>query len=94
MQYISTLARQRATSVWGVLMAATLISWTLGTHHDSLIGDRRIAAIAVVAIAFIKVYFVGIDFMELRHAPRALRLVFNAWIVITAATVGALFLWA
>jgi hypothetical protein len=46
----------------------------------------------VLVIAFAKTWAVGRWFMELRFAPRALRLAFDGWVVVAGATVVALYL--
>ena len=74
--------------VFPTLILATLSSWLLGVEGStsSLIGC------AVVAIALIKVRLVGLHFMELRNAPPVLRGAFEAYVVITGATLLALYL--
>ncbi|HTK66474.1 MAG TPA: cytochrome C oxidase subunit IV family protein [Pseudonocardia sp.] len=92
--YLPVLLRQRATAAWAVLMLATVISWSLGTHHGPALHDPRFAATGVIVIAFIKVHLVGRHFMELREAPRALVLWFDGWVVAVCAVVAGLYLWA
>lgn len=71
---------------WLALIGATLIAWWLGeTIHDAQ-GDMRIAVAGVIATAFVKVWLVGFQFMELRHAPRWLRHGFDLWVVAIAIT--------
>ena len=36
--------------------------------------------------------FVGAEFMELRHAPLALRVAFDAWVIVVAAALLGLYL--
>jgi hypothetical protein len=45
------------------------------------------ATVAIVIIAFIKVSFVFLDLMELRHAPLSLRLTFELWAVLVGSTI-------
>ena len=47
--------------------------------------DARMAGSAILVIAFIKVRFVILDFMELRHAPRMLRSIAELWVAGMAA---------
>lgn len=68
--------------VWLALMLATAVSWWLGADHG--VGVEE-ATIAVLTVAFIKVRFIGMYFMELRHAPPALRLLFEGWVVVVWA---------
>ena len=81
---MSGLLRDTATRVWLLLMAATIVTtWVLS--KDGL--PTRMATVAIVVIAAVKVRLVLLHFMELRHAPLPLRLVFEAW---TLAVTGAI----
>jgi hypothetical protein len=75
---------RRIGVVWGVLVLATAVSWLTGTEF----GNRSdtAATAALLAVAFFKVRLVGLHFMDLRGAPRGLRLWFEAYIAIVAAT--------
>lgn len=75
--------RQRITVVWFGLVLATLLSWLLSSEHvfDSATA-RTLTTVAILGVAFVKVRYVGLDFMELRHAPRALRVVFDVWMLV------------
>jgi hypothetical protein len=87
MSTLTSLLRTRATVVWLGLICATLISWTLGTDHG--VADHRLASTLIMLVAFTKVRFVGLYFMELRDAPAPLRLVFEGYcVVIFAAVLG------
>jgi Prokaryotic Cytochrome C oxidase subunit IV len=87
---VTALLLNRIMVVWLALIAATLVSWWLGTDHG--IDDARIVSVGVLLAAFVKVRFVGMYFMELRNAPIALRLIYEGWCVVVCATVIALFL--
>ena len=70
--------RLRITYVWLALIVATALSWQFG--HGMGFGEQyQYGTLAVLVITFIKVRFVYIDFMELRTAPPALKLLFDAW---------------
>lgn len=84
---MSELLRHRTSAVWAVLVAATGLSWVLGSSHGTEGGSVTAATAVVLAIAFLKARYVGLDFMELRHADRRLRLAFEAWILVVGATV-------
>ncbi len=90
----SSILRHRTTVVGLLLILATLASWWIGTDHGWFSdGDGvTVASVAVLAVAFVKIHFVGADFMELRAAPLALRRAFLLWLVLTAAIVIGLFL--
>lgn len=61
--------------VWAGLMAATMLSFWLGTDHGITSDSAR--NVLLLAVAFVKVRFVGLYFMELKDAPWALRGIFE-----------------
>lgn len=83
------LLRTRATVTWLMLVAATVLSWAVGAEH----GTGSMVAVVVLAIAAIKVRYVGLDFMELRHAPIPLRAAFECYCVGMWALLSGLYLW-
>ena len=83
------LVRNRAGLSWLVLVAATVVSWAVGAEH----GTGSMVAIVVLAIAAIKVRLVGLDFMELRHAPIPLRAFFEAYCFVVWAVLSGLYHW-
>jgi phosphate/sulfate permease len=72
-----SFVRNRAGASWLVLIAATLLSFALGADH----GTGSLMVVVVLGIAAIKVRLVGLDFMELRHAPVPLRVAFEVYCV-------------
>mgnify|MGYP000884398785 CR=1 FL=1 len=84
------MLRSRVTLVWLILVGATGLSWALG--HGIGIADPRRAGAAILVIAFLKVRWVLLDFMELRGAPRALRLAAESWVVVACAVLVVLHL--
>jgi cytochrome c oxidase subunit IV len=86
---MTALARTAVTPVWFFLVAATVVSWLLGADYGP--GNHTAATVSVMAVAFIKVRFVGLYFMELRHAPLALRLAFEAWTLLFVILVIAMY---
>jgi Prokaryotic Cytochrome C oxidase subunit IV len=85
----STLFHARSTYVWVGLVAVTIVSWAVGAEH----GVGSAVAIIVLALALIKVRFVGLDFMELRTAPLVLRAVFEGYCVILWMVLAGMYLW-
>jgi hypothetical protein len=79
----------RAGLSWLILIAATLISFTVGAEH----GAGAAIVVVVLGIAAIKVRLIGLDFMELRHAPIPLRAIFEAYCVLLWAVLSGLYLW-
>ena len=80
-------APARVAVVWVVLLAATLLSWESAHSADGY----RLASAVVLLIAFLKARLIGLEFMELRTAPRALRFIFEAWVVVACGTLLALY---
>lgn len=76
---MSARVPMRTTVVWLGLIAATCVTWWLGTGHAGHGATWELSVL--IAVAFGKVYLVGDEFMELRHAPRPLRIVFGAWVI-------------
>jgi len=85
---LARLVRLPAFVPWAVLVGLTVFSWWLGDGH----GPVEFAAVAVLIVAFFKVSVVGAHFMELRHAPLALRLIFNAWCAVVCVALIVLYL--
>jgi Prokaryotic Cytochrome C oxidase subunit IV len=80
--------RNRAGLSWVVLIAATLVSYAVGVEH----GVGAAIIVVVLAIAAIKVRLVGLDFMELRHAPIPLRTLFEGYCVLLWTVLSGLYL--
>jgi hypothetical protein len=83
------LLKNRAGASWLFLVAATVVSWAVGAEH----GTGSMVAVLVLGIAAIKVRLVGLDFMELRHAPIPLRAAFEGYCVAMWAVLSGLYLW-
>jgi hypothetical protein len=78
------LIRTAATPVWLGLMAATALSvWVGGAHGTTVL---------VLAVAFVKVRFIGAYFMELREAPPLLRFAFEGWCLLIGALTIVMYL--
>ena len=88
---MTTLLRTPASIVWLVLVAATAFSWSLGTEHGLGSDAQELASIAILAVAFIKVRFIGLYFMELRESPVVLRGLFEGYCVVVGTLVMSLF---
>jgi len=80
-------SEKRLILLWAVLVAITALSW--GSAHN--FAGPRWQGVVVILLALVKVRFVILDFMEVRHAPKALRLALEGWVVvISLALVGML----
>lgn len=85
-----SLLRYRFTIVWVLLVAATVVSFWIGTEHG--ISSDAGRALIILAIAFVKVRYVGLYFMDLRGAPLALRGIFEAYCVAVCLAMMAVYL--
>ena len=75
-------AYRRIALIWVALVVATVLSW--GIRFEDAHGGpaaRTLTTLAILSVAFVKIHYVGMDFMELRHAPLALRLCFHVWTI-------------
>lgn len=86
---LSTLLKSRIGAVWIGLIVATLISWRIGTDHGV---HASLATAIVLVVAFVKVRFVGMYFMELRHAPAWLRVAFEAYCLLVCTALIVMYL--
>ena len=82
-----SLLRERVTVVWLGLMVLTCVT-TWGLSKDLF--SPAVAVVGIFLIAAIKVRYVMLDFMELREAPIPVRVAFEAWPVVVAAMILAL----
>ncbi len=79
-----SLLRERATRVWlGLIVLTVLTTWVLSKD----LASPAAAVTGTFLIAAVKVRFVMLDFMELRDAPVAARVVFQGWIVVVTALI-------
>lgn len=84
-----SILRDPVTLVWAVLMLATVAStWWLSKDAVA----PMTGSIAIFLIAGWKVRLVLLWFMELRHAPRPWRIVFELWVAAATLAVLGLYL--
>ncbi len=83
-----TMALQRfffsnsANSIaWLALMAATGLAWWFGRAVQSAHGDVNAEVAGIIAVAAVKIWIVGFQFMEIKAAPKVLRYGFAAWLI-------------
>jgi hypothetical protein len=82
----------RTTAIWLILILASFLTWWLGTNDSRDQLSDRVMIAAVVVIAFLKAYLVGMEFMELRGAPAVLRGLLTGWVGLLAVAVTTLYL--
>ncbi|MFV2174071.1 cytochrome C oxidase subunit IV family protein [Actinomadura sp. LOL_016] len=90
-----TLRRDRRAILvaWAALSAATVLAWLLSpgeSRAETTVGKELVAA--VVVLGLIKCRLIISYFMEVRHAPRRLRLATDAWLAVLWTTLLAIYL--
>ena len=82
------------TYAWLILSAITVISWWLAPGHA---GGHAVASVpitvAVVLLGFVKGRMIIRYFMEVRTAPRWLKVTTDAWLTVLWATILAIYLY-
>ena len=73
----------RLIATWLVLVATTGLSWDLCHGAQNL--TPQAAGAAIIVIAFVKIRFVMLQFMELQHAPTLMRIACELWITVVCA---------
>lgn len=71
------LIYSRRTLIWLLLAGTTVLSWGMG--HGAGFSDSRFASSSIILLAMIKIRYVILEFMELRHAPLPARIVAEVW---------------
>jgi hypothetical protein len=89
---MSRILHNRATLVWLILVLATGVSWWTGVNERrNIVQDVTFVSALILLIAFVKIRFVLLYFMELRRSPLLLRMLFEAWVVIVFGTLAGLY---
>lgn len=90
----STAARP-VTIAWLALSAITVVSWWLAPGHSG--AGPAVASVpitvAVVLLGFIKGRLIIRYFMEVRAAPRWLKIATDTWLTVLWVAVLAIYLW-
>lgn len=76
----------RASLIWLALMVLTVASWLLGTGLNTHFFGIHAEGSAILILAMIKARMIINNFMEVRHAPTALKLCCDAWTIAVAAS--------
>lgn len=76
-------ASKAITYAWLVLTAITIASWWLAPGHSGAVAVPNVAiTVAVVVLGFIKGRLIIRYFMEVRTAPRWLKVATDAWLAV------------
>ncbi|WP_431239224.1 cytochrome C oxidase subunit IV family protein [Mycolicibacterium aichiense] len=82
------------TAVWVVLCVITVVSWWLSPAHTATASVASLPiTIAVVVLGIVKSRLIIRYFMEVRTAPRWLRMATDAWLAILWLGVLAIYLY-
>jgi Prokaryotic Cytochrome C oxidase subunit IV len=81
----------RLVIVWLVLIAATLLSAGIGGAHGLARSGGGAVTAVVLAIAFGKVAAVVFNYMDVRRAPRALKILWGAWLAIVLTVLTGIY---
>ena len=86
-------ARRLATA-WVVVVVFTLIYLVIDHTVDDggVLGASTVATIAAISLALLKVRIIMREFMDVRHAPRILRTVTDALVIVMAAALFGTYL--
>lgn len=82
---MSTSVRGNLTWVWLLLLVITAGSWAMGTHWLGPKEGGVLALAAVLALSLVKMRLVILHFMEVQHAPAAIRYLCGAWLIVLFA---------
>lgn len=81
-------ARNRYLAIWLLLAAITAVSWWAGARGiGAADGADAQVTLGVVLMACLKCRFVMREYMEVRIAPRWLRLSCDAWLIALLVTI-------
>ena len=66
------------TGAWFLLIAVTMLAWWLAEGEQKMAGATTTA---IFITAFVKIWIIGYQFMELKVAPAFLRYGFLLWLI-------------
>lgn len=76
-----THLRSPLTVVWALLTLVTVVSWLTARDGGSAHVVNATVTVVVLLIAAVKAHLVIWHFMEVRYAPRWLRVTTSAWLI-------------
>ena len=91
---MTNILRLWETRIWLMLVIATGMSWWMSTSLSPSPAMSHVQiTLGVLTLTFIKVWLVMRSFMEINHAPLALRLIGDGWVLIVGSLVTLMY-WA
>lgn len=82
---MTTYLRSPLTIVWAVLTTVTIVSWLTARDGGAAHVLNAGVTVAVLLIAAVKTSLVIWHFMEVRHAPRWLKVTTGSWAIVLFA---------
>lgn len=79
---------RRVTLVWMLLLGITFASFVVGVEQGA--GVASAAPVVIIGLALCKVRLIGLHFMDVRVAPRPLRLIFETYVLAVFVTLATL----
>lgn len=86
---LSRVLSDRQTAVWMLLVAATVLTATVGLEQH---GGSTPVGLLLLAIAFVKSRLVALHFMEIRDAPVPLRILVEGYVAVTFVALVVIYL--
>ncbi|MET7768291.1 cytochrome C oxidase subunit IV family protein [Nocardia sp. NPDC005366] len=88
------ISTRTITVIWLALSAITLLSWWLAPGHSGEPAvPSTVVTLAVVVLGAVKGRMIIRYFMEVRAAPRWLRLATDGWLLVLWSAIFAVYLW-
>jgi cytochrome c oxidase subunit IV len=82
---VTTYIRNPLTIVWALLVTVTIVSWLTARDGGAAHVVNPTVTVIVLLIAAVKTLLVMWHFMEVRHAPRWLKVTTSSWLVALVA---------
>jgi hypothetical protein len=78
---------KRLVTAWGVVVALTVIYLIIdrSADGDGVLRANTVASVAAIALALVKLRIILREFMDVRHAPRVLRRLTDALVLVMGA---------
>ena len=85
MSTFTSSLRSRVTIVWSLLVTVTVMSWLTARDGGAAHVVNATVTVVVLLIAAVKTPLVIWHFMEVRDAPRWLKVVMGSWVILLFA---------
>ncbi len=84
---METSAERRLATAWIVVVVVTLIYLVIDrtVDDDGVLGASTVASVAAITLALVKVRIIIREFMDVRHAPKVLRTMTDALVIVMGA---------